>query len=110
MLGVGIDYDIFYVTRIREEIVNGKSDDEAIKTATTKVWMTIFGLGLILSSVFASLFVTGIAILQEVSLVVSAAVLIDVSVVILLFVPSLMALAEKFNWWPSKIGKRSEKS
>jgi RND superfamily putative drug exporter len=107
MLGVGIDYDIFYVTRIREEILSGKTDDEAIKTATSKVWVTVFGLGLILSSVFGSLFVTGIAILQEVSLVVSAAVLIDVSVVILLFVPSLMALAERFNWWPSKIGKGS---
>jgi RND superfamily putative drug exporter len=109
MLGVGIDYDIFYVTRIREEILSGKTDDEAIKTATTKVWTTIFGLGLILSSVFASLFLTGIAILQEVSLVVSAAVLIDVSVVILFFVPSLMALAERLNWWPSKIGRSSSK-
>jgi RND superfamily putative drug exporter len=109
MLGVGIDYDIFYVTRIREEILNGKTDDEAIKTATTKVWVTIFGLGLILSSVFASLLVTGIAVLQEIGLAVSAAVLIDVSVVILLFVPSLMALAERFNWWPSKAGRSSEK-
>jgi RND superfamily putative drug exporter len=109
MLGVGIDYDIFYVTRIREEILNGKTDDEAIKTATTKVWVTIFGLGLILSSVFASLLFTGIAVLQEISLAVAAAVLIDVSVVILFFVPSLMALAERLNWWPSKIGRSSEK-
>jgi len=37
-------------------------------------------------------------------------VLIDVSVVILLFVPSLMALAERFNWWPSKIGRSSDKT
>ncbi len=110
MLGVGIDYDIFYVTRIREEILNGKTNDEAIKTATTKVWVTIFGLGIILSSVFASLLVTGIAVLQEIGLAVSAAVLIDVSVVILFFVPSLMALAERFNWWPSKAGRSSDKT
>jgi RND superfamily putative drug exporter len=109
MLGVGIDYDIFYVTRIREEILNGKTDDEAIKIATTKVWVTIFGLGLILTSVFASLMVTGIAVLQEIGLAVSAAVLIDVSVVILFFVPSLMALASRLNWWPSKAGRRSDK-
>ena len=109
MLGVGIDYDIFYVTRIREEILNGKTDDEAIKIATTKVWVTIFGLGLILSSVFASLLVTGIAVLQEIGVAVSAAVLIDVSVVILFFVPSLMALAERLNWWPSKAGRSSDK-
>ena len=66
MLGVGIDYDIFFVTRIREEVLKGKSDNEAIKTAVEKVWVTIFGLGLILASVFASLLITGIAILQEI--------------------------------------------
>ncbi len=102
MLGVGIDYDIFYITRIREEALNGKTDKEAIKTATTKVWVTILGLGLVLASVFGSLLLTGIALLQEISLAVFAAVLIDVTIVILFFVPSLMALAEKLNWWPSK--------
>ena len=106
MLGVGIDYDIFYVTRIREEVLNGKTDREAIKTATSKVWVTVFGLGLVLSSVFGSLLLTGIALLQEISLAVSAAVVIDVSVVILFFVPALMGIAERFNWWPSKLGKR----
>ena len=106
MLGVGIDYDIFYVTRIREEVLNGKSDSEAIKTATTKVWVTIVGLGLVLSSVFGSLLLTGIGMLQEISLAVSSAVIIDVTVVILFFVPALMAIAEKYNWWPSKLGRR----
>lgn len=108
MLGVGIDYDIFFVTRIREEVLNGKSDDDAIKTATTKVWVTIFGLGLVLSSVFGSLLLTNITMLQELSSAVSAAVLIDITVVILFFVPSLMAIAERFNWWPSKLGTRSQ--
>jgi len=100
MLGVGIDYDIFLVTRIREEVLKGKTDDEAIKTAIDRVWTTIFGLGLVLSSVFGSVLLTGIAILQEIGLAVFAAVLIDVVVVILFFVPSLMGLAQKFNWWP----------
>lgn len=107
MLGVGIDYDIFFVTRIREEALNGKSDNEAIKTAVDKVWVTIFGLGLVLATVFASLLITGIAILQEISLTVSAAILLDVLVVIPFFVPSLMGLAQKFNWWPSRI-RRTE--
>ena len=103
MLGVGIDYDIFFVTRIREEVLNGKSDTEAIVTAVDRVWVTILGLGLVLSTVFASLLITGIAILQEISLAVSAAILVDVLVVILFFVPSLMGLAQRWNWWPTKI-------
>jgi len=106
MLGVGIDYDIFFVTRIREEVLNGKTDDEAIKTALSKVWVTIFGLGLVLATVFGSLIATRIALLGEIGFVVAAAVLIDVGVVLLLFVPALMGLAERFNWWPSKIGAR----
>ncbi len=110
MLGVGIDYDIFFVTRIREEVLGGMSDNDAIKTAITKVWVTIFGLGLILSSVFGALLLTNIAMLQEISLTVASAILVDVGVVILFFVPSLMALAEKFNWWPSKSVKRAQRA
>ncbi|MGA2664977.1 MAG: MMPL family transporter [Nitrososphaerales archaeon] len=106
MLGVGIDYDIFFVTRIREEVLKGNSDREAIKTALNKVWVTIFGLGLVLATVFGSLIATRIALLGEIGFVVAAAVMIDVGMVILLFVPALMGLAERFNWWPSKIGKR----
>ena len=109
MLGVGIDYDIFFVTRIREEALKGNSDDEAIKTAVEKVWITILGLGLVLATVFASLLITGIAILQEIALAVSAAIVIDVLVVILFFVPSLMGLAQKLNWWPHKTSNQTPK-
>jgi RND superfamily putative drug exporter len=100
MLGVGIDYDIFFITRIREEALSGKTDDEAIVTAIDKVWVTIVGLGLVLATVFLSLVVTNIALLEEIALAVAAAILIDVTVVILFFVPSLMGLAQKLNWWP----------
>ena len=110
MLGVGIDYDIFFVTRIREEVLNGKSDTEAIVASVDRVWVTILGLGLVLSTVFASLLITGIAILQEISLAVSVAILVDVLVVILFFVPSLMALAQRWNWWPTKIKRVSDET
>ena len=108
MLGVGIDYDIFFLTRIREEVLNGKTDNEAIVTAIEKVWVTILGLGLVLATVFASLIITNIAILQEISLAVASAILIDVTVVILFFVPSLMGLAQKLNWWPYKLSRNKK--
>ncbi|MDG6999587.1 MAG: MMPL family transporter, partial [Nitrososphaerota archaeon] len=110
MLGVGIDYDIFFVTRIREEVIGGKNDNDAIATAVDKVWVTILCLGLVLATVFGSLFITDIAMLQEISLAVAGAIVLDVLVVILFFVPSLMGLAERVNWWPSKIGKARTKN
>jgi RND superfamily putative drug exporter len=105
MLGVGIDYDIFFITRVREEALNGKTDNDAIVTAIDKVWVTILGLGLVLATVFVSLLVTNIAILEEIALAVAAAILIDVTVVILFFVPSLMGLAQRFNWWPYRFSR-----
>ncbi len=111
MLGVGIDYDIFFITRIREEVLNGKTDNEAIVEAIDKVWVTIVGLGLVLATVFLSLLVTNIAVLEEIALAVAAAILIDVTIVILFFVPSLMGLAQKWNWWPYRFtrSKKTEK-
>ena len=109
MLGVGIDYDIFFLTRIREEVLNGKTDNEAIVTAIDKVWVTILGLGLVLATVFASLLLTNIAILQEISLAVASAIIIDVTIVILFFVPALMGLAQKLNWWPFKLSRNNSK-
>jgi RND superfamily putative drug exporter len=108
MLGVGIDYDIFFLTRIREEVLNGKTDNEAIVTAIDKVWVTILGLGLVLATVFASLIITNIPMLQEISLAVASAILIDVTVVILFFVPALMGLAQKLNWWPYKLSRNKK--
>ena len=97
MLGVGIDYDIFFLTRIREEVLNGKTDNEAIVTAIDKVWVTILGFGLVLATVFGSLMITNIAILQEIAFAVAGAILIDVTIVILLFVPSLMGLSTEIQ-------------
>jgi RND superfamily putative drug exporter len=103
MLGVGVDYDIFLVTRIREEAMSGKSDLDAIKTAMNRTWITLLGLGLILASVFGALVASGIGLLEEIGVSAASAIMVDVGVVIFLFVPSLMAIAQKYNWWPSKI-------
>jgi RND superfamily putative drug exporter len=103
MLGVGTDYNIFLVTRIREGVVNGMSDAEATKSAIGKVWVTILGLGLILSSVFVSVAFTGVGLLSEIGLSISSAVMLDVAVNVLFFVPALMAITSKYNWWPSRV-------
>jgi putative drug exporter of the RND superfamily len=103
MLGVGVDYDIFLVTRIREEAMGGMSDIDAIKTAMNRTWGTLLGLGLILSSVFGALLVSGIGLFQEIGLSAASAIMVDVGVVIFLFVPSLMAIAQKYNWWPGRV-------
>ena len=56
--------------------------------------------------VFGFLLLTGIVLIQELSLAIATAVLIDVTVVILFFVPALMGMEQKLNWWPYKLSSR----
>ena len=83
--------------------MRGISDLDAIKTAMNKTWITLLGLGLILSSVFGSLIASGIGLLAEIGVSAASAIMVDVGVVIFLFVPSLMAIAQRYNWWPGKV-------
>jgi len=101
-MGVGVDYGVFFVNRVREEAVNGKADKEAIVLAVDKVWVTILGLGLVLAGVFACLLISGFGIFNELSIAIAIAVLLAITVGILFFVPALMGLTQKHNWWPRK--------
>ncbi len=101
-IGVGVDYGVFFANRVREEAENGKADNEAVVMAVDKVWTTILGLGLVLAAVFACLLIPGIGIFDELSIAIAIAVLLAITVGILFFVPALMGLTQKLNWWPHK--------
>lgn len=106
MLGVGVDYDIFLLTRIREEIIKGKSDEEAIRIALEKVGATILFLGILLGGTFLLLLIPDFPLLNEIGFTIGLSVLFDAFLIIPFFVPSIMLLAKKWNWWPSKLTRR----
>jgi RND superfamily putative drug exporter len=108
-MGVGVDYGVFFVNRVREEVVGGNRNHEAIANAVDKVWVTILGLGLVLSAVFACLFISRIGIFEELSLAIAIAVLLAIAVGMLFFVPAVMGLTQKHNWWPYKRCSASNK-
>ncbi len=101
MLGVGVDYDIFMMTRVREEARKGLSDEEAIMRTSETTAGVVTTLGLILSSVFFGLTLTQIKLVQQIGLSLALGILLDTFVVWLLYVPSIMVLAKRLNWWPS---------
>ncbi|HLI45572.1 MAG TPA: MMPL family transporter, partial [Geobacterales bacterium] len=105
MLGVGVDYDIFLLTRVREEVVKGKSDEDAIKVSLEKIGTTIMFLGLLLSSTFLLLLIPRFPLLNEIGFAIGLSVLFDSFIIVQFFVPSIMLLAKKWNWWPSKLSR-----
>jgi RND superfamily putative drug exporter len=105
LFGVGLDYDIFLVTKAREAVMRGKTDEEAIAEAIDENGSVILVLGLILAGVFGSLIFSSIGIISEIGFAVTAGVLIDTVVSWLFLIPALMLVLKKYNWWPSHIRK-----
>ena len=103
IMGVGVDYDIFLVMRIREHVKKGETNEQAVRAGISKSGPIIISIGVILSSVFFGLAASGIPLLAEIGFIVGIGILIDTFVSILVIIPSFMFLLAKYNWWPSKI-------
>ena len=98
-MGLGMDYDIFIITRIREEVSRGKKDSEAITEATTRTGGIISACGIVMAGAFATLMLNPSPFLQEIGFALAFAILLDSMVVRIYLVPAIMVLAGKSNWW-----------
>ena len=105
LLAVGLDYDIFMITRVREEVMKGKDDSEGIHISLKENGYVISILGLILFSTFASLYFSSIGIIQEIGVGLGLGVIIDTYISWMFFIPSVMLWMKKYNWWPSEYKK-----
>ncbi len=90
LLGLGMDYGIFLVTRIKEELFNGMKVDEAIVKSVETTGIVITACGLIMAAAFGSLMLSNFVMLQEIGFAFATAVLVDTFVVRPLFLPSLI--------------------
>ncbi len=108
LLAVGLDYDIFMITRVQENIIGGMNNDKAIENSMVETGGVIITLGLLLFATFGALYFSGIGILEEIGVSLALGVLIDTFINWMFFVPVIMSIIEKYkkyNWWPSKIKK-----
>ncbi|MFW9928992.1 MAG: MMPL family transporter [Candidatus Thorarchaeota archaeon] len=100
IFGLGMDYDIFIVTRMREEVaVRGATDEEAIITALEKTGTIITAAGIIMGTSLGSLFLASSNILKIMGFAFFFAIIIDATLIRQLLVPAMMVLAKKANWW-----------
>lgn len=103
-LGLGMDYDIFLTTRIREEVHKGKSMKEAIVDSVKATGGIITICGLIMAGAFGTMTLSGSVMLQEFGFALAFAILLDATVVRMYLVPAIMSLMGKWNWWaPGKL-------
>ena len=98
-LGLGMDYDIFITTRIREEVAKGRSTNEAIIYAMDQTGGVITACGIIMAAAFGTLMLSQGALLQQFGFALAFAILLDATVVRIYLVPAIVSLLGKWNWY-----------
>ncbi len=99
LFGLSMDYEVFLVSRMREEWDNGASNEEAVVAGLVKTGRLVTSAGLIMFAAFSGFVAGSILGLQQFGFALAAAILIDVTIVRALLVPSAMKLFGKWNWW-----------
>lgn len=107
LVALGIDYNIFLMTRVREESKTHGTRDGVIRglTATGGV---ITSAGVVLAATFASLAVIPLLFLAQVAFLVAFGVLIDTLIVRTLLVPALSIDIGRWIWWPSALSRKHD--
>jgi RND superfamily putative drug exporter len=99
LMGLGMDYNIFILTRIREEVHSGKTDEEAIVEAVDWTGGIITALAIIMGSAIGVLMLSSSKMLVEFGFAITFAILLDAMVVRTYIVPAVMKLLGKWNWY-----------
>ncbi|MHA1778113.1 MAG: MMPL family transporter, partial [Candidatus Heimdallarchaeaceae archaeon] len=109
LIGLGLDYDIFLVSRISEFRDYGFTEKDSIIKGLSKTGRIITMAGIIMAIAFSGLMLSGSMVMNEFGFVLCTAVLLDTFLIRTILVPAIMSIAEKFNWWPSKKPKPDKK-
>ena len=108
LVALGADYNIFLMSRVREE-AQQHGTDEGMLRALVATGPVITSAGLILAGTFSVLAVLPIWELVEIGFAVSLGVLIDTFLVRSILVPAIVWKVGERSWWPStaKGGERA---
>jgi RND superfamily putative drug exporter len=99
LFGLSMDYEVFLVSRMREEWDAGATNEEAVVLGLTKTGRLVTAAGLIMFAAFTGFVAGSVVGLQQFGFGLAAAILIDVTIVRALLVPSAMKLFGRWNWW-----------
>ena len=104
LVALGIDYNIFLMTRVREEAKKLGTRPGILKGLTVTGGV-ITSAGVVLAATFAVLGTLPLVFLAELGFAVAFGVLLDTFIVRSLLVPALSYDIGSKIWWPSKLGK-----
>ncbi|MGW6564887.1 MMPL family transporter [Streptomyces sp. NPDC054975] len=104
LVALGVDYNIFLMSRVREETLTHGTRQGVLRGLTTTGGV-ITSAGVVLAATFAALMVIPLAFLVQIAFIVAFGVLLDTLVVRSLLVPALVIDIGPRAWWPSSLAR-----
>ncbi|WP_371673385.1 MMPL family transporter [Streptomyces sp. NBC_00289] len=107
LVALGVDYNIFLMSRVREESLRHGVRQGALRGLVTTGGV-ITSAGVVLAATFAALGVIPLAFLAQIAFIVAFGVLLDTLVVRSLLVPALARDIGPRAWWPGRLSRTRE--
>jgi putative drug exporter of the RND superfamily len=101
LVALGVDYNIFLMTRAREEAARRGTREGAL-VALVNTCGVVTGAGLILAGTFATLTLLPLEELVQIGATVAIGVLLDTFIVRALLIPAITYRLGERTWWPSR--------
>ena len=99
LFGLSMDYEVFLLSRIREEWLRTGDNATAVADGLAKTARVITAAAAIMVCVFGSFVIGDIRVLKVFGLGLAVAVLVDATIVRMVLVPATMELLGNANWW-----------
>ncbi|MDZ7727668.1 MAG: MMPL family transporter [Dehalococcoidia bacterium] len=99
LFGLSMDYEVFLISRIREEYVRTGDTSESVANGLAVTARVITAAAAIMCFVFFSFVLGDDRVIKLFGLGLGSAILVDATIIRLILVPSTMALLGRYNWW-----------
>ena len=97
--GLSMDYEVFLLSRIREEWDGSHDNRRAVQLGLQRTGRIITSAALLFVVVIIAFSTSGITFIKMIGVGMTVAVIVDATIVRALLVPATMALLGRWNWW-----------
>ncbi|WP_027086106.1 MMPL family transporter [Cohnella panacarvi] len=99
LFGLSTDYEVFLVSRIKEEYDHSGEHEDSIAEGMEKTGPLITGAAVLMVAVFTGFAFSGVPPIQMLGFGMAVAIALDSTIIRMLLVPVAMKLLGKYNWW-----------
>ena len=99
LFGLSMDYEVFLVSRMREEWVDKRDNNAAVTLGQAATGRVITAAASIMILIFASFALGDSVIIKQFGIGLAGAIFVDAFIVRTVLVPALMHMSGKANWW-----------